>query len=99
MIAHFKRDSLTVWTLFVLLSGITPHLLSSIVPLQFARYEDNFVREDLELNFERAMNKTDNIKKGVRRINRRDAARAVAETLTSPHLQGTTVQIWTDELN
>ncbi|KAG7373283.1 NAD dependent epimerase/dehydratase family protein [Nitzschia inconspicua] len=75
----------------------------SFTTLQFARYEDNFVGEDLELNFETVDKKSNpdesnSRSKNVRRINRRDAARAVGKALTSPELQGKIVQVWTDEL-
>jgi hypothetical protein len=72
---------------------------------QFARFEDNFVNEDLQLNIQDAnMEQAFDdgatlVKKGVRRINRRDAARAVAQALVSPDLKAKKVQIWTDELN
>jgi len=71
--------------------------------LQFGKYEDNFVGEDLELQFETVDSKQGNaekeVPKGKRRINRRDAARAVAEALTRPELQGQKVEVWTDQMN
>ncbi|KAL3913060.1 MAG: hypothetical protein SGILL_006641 [Bacillariaceae sp.] len=69
----------------------------SYTSLQFARYEDNFVGEDLELNFE-ASGATPPEDRPIRRINRRDAARAVAEALVNPDLQGKKMEVWTDEL-
>lgn len=68
---------------------------------QFARYEDNFVGEGLDLIFENVETKKIATRKGVRRINRRDAARAVVHAISSPDagLQGKTVQVWTDKLN
>lgn len=71
--------------------------------IQFGLFEDNFVGEDLEIQFQpveagasvEAFAKP--AVKGRRRINRRDAARAVADALTRPDLQGKTVQAWTDE--
>jgi hypothetical protein len=70
---------------------------SSLLFVKFARYEDNFVGEDLELRFKTVEGSSSETPvKGVRRINRRDAARAVAQALVNPDLQGKTVQVWTD---
>jgi hypothetical protein len=82
--------------------------------IQFGLFEDNFVGEDLDIQFQpvddtvristSARNggteQQDDVKptmKGRKRINRRDAARAVAEALVRPDLQGKVVQVWTDE--
>jgi hypothetical protein len=79
----------------------------SLSLLQFGQYEDNFVGEDLELQFktndaagrpESDENSRNQRPKGKRRINRRDAARAVAVALTNPELQGKKVEVWTDEM-
>ena len=69
----------------------------SYTTLQFARFEDNFVGEDLDLNLE-AAGTTPFDSRPIRRINRRDAARAVAEALVNPDLQGKKMEVWTDEL-
>jgi hypothetical protein len=82
--------------------SLRQHFVSDIVLFllflpQFAKYEDNFVGEDLELNFE-AAGTSSPAGRPIRRINRRDAARAVAEALVNPDLQGKKVEVWTDEL-
>ncbi|KAL3922346.1 MAG: hypothetical protein SGILL_002256 [Bacillariaceae sp.] len=69
-----------------------------LFPLQFARYEDNFVDEGLDLNFAPDDSPEDKGKRGIRRINRRDAARAVAAALVNPDFQGKKVTVWTNEL-
>lgn len=65
---------------------------------QFARYEDNFVDEGLDLNFAPDDSVEEKAKRGIRRINRRDAARAVGEALVNPELQGKKMTVWTNEL-
>lgn len=71
----------------------------SYTVLQMGRYDDNFVPEDLEIIFEdkgsTAFEETS--KRGSRRINRRDAARAAVEALTNDELRGKTVQVWTQK--
>jgi len=78
--------------------------------LQFATYEDNFVKEDLELKLMEVVNEAPRIlpegqeppppKKAqkVRRINRRDAARAVGEALVDPDYHNKKIQVWTNEV-
>jgi hypothetical protein len=65
--------------------------------LQMGRYDDNFVPEDLEviLKGEGSVATEESKKRGFRRINRRDAARAAVEALTNDKLRGKTVQVWT----
>jgi hypothetical protein len=67
--------------------------------LQMSRYDDNFVEESLELKYDGdLMNDSDTLSpvdKSKRRINRRDAARAVVEALTDENLLDKTVQVWT----
>ena len=91
--------------------------------LQFAQYEDNFVKEELELklmeietqneapripreqqqeidesNNNNNNNSNKKQKRIVRRINRRDAARAVGEALVDPDFQNKKIQVWTNEV-
>ena len=88
--------------------------------LQFAQYEDNFVKEDLELKLMEVQNEASRIpseqqqqqvemgadgnnennkqRRVVRRINRRDAARAVGEALVDPDFQNKKIQVWTNEV-
>lgn len=68
--------------------------------LQMGRYDDNFVPEDLDviLQDEGSVPSTEDAaskKRGSRRINRRDAARAAVEALTNNELRGKTVQVYT----
>jgi hypothetical protein len=60
--------------------------------LQLNRFEDNFVGEGLDVQLDFTQN-TDNSR---RRINRRDAAKAVVDALLNEELIGNTVQVWTD---
>ena len=62
--------------------------------LQMSRYDDNFVQEDLDVNFEAEQNGTEDPERFRRRINRRDAARAAVDSLTNEELSGETVQVW-----
>ena len=80
--------------------------------LQFATYEDNFVKEDLEFKLMEVVNEAPRVapegqeeepqepKKArkVRRINRRDAARAVGEALVDPDYHNKKIQVWTNEV-
>jgi len=91
--------------------------------LQFAQYEDNFVKEDLDLKLMVVENEAPRLsavasgeedaassnepptsepekkqKRIVRRINRRDAARAVGEALVDPDYHNRKIQIWTNEV-
>jgi nucleoside-diphosphate-sugar epimerase len=80
-----------------------PSLTTTV--LQMARYEDNFVGEDLDIQMEDVVSRrtgsdelaaTDaSAKKSRRKINRRDAARAAVEALVNQDLAGKTVQVWT----
>jgi len=62
--------------------------------LQMSRYEDNFVEEGLDLLREEGKD-DEGIERSRRRINRRDAARAVSEALTDETLCDKTVEVWT----
>merc|ERR1712238_33938 len=96
-----------------------PSLTYSV--LQFAQYEDNFVKEDLELKCmvvekeaprieqqqqqqqEKGEEETASTTKSskqtmIRRINRRDAARAVTEALIDPDFRQKKIQVWTNEV-
>lgn len=81
--------------------------------LQFATYEDNFVKEDLEFKLMEVVNEAPRIApegqepqeeeepkkpRKVRRINRRDAARAVGEALVDPDYHNKKIQVWTNEV-
>lgn len=71
-----------------------PSLSYSI--LQMGRFDDNFVSEDLEVQVEESEPATHNEKKGRRRINRRDAARASVEALMNNDIRGKAVRVWTE---
>jgi TnpA family transposase len=61
------------------------------------RYEDNFVEEGRDIEFEEAkISSADDSDFQRRRINRRDAARAAVESLTNEEVQGKKNQIWSD---
>eukprot|EP00980_Cylindrotheca_fusiformis_P003325 scaffold746_cov123-Cylindrotheca_fusiformis.AAC.13 len=64
--------------------------------LQMGRYDDNFVEEGLDIQFEEAeVSSLDD--SGFRgRINRRDAARAAADFLLNKEAKGKVLQVWTD---
>ena len=67
--------------------------------LQMAKYEDNFVEEGQECLREEGKTKTEGTDAGDRsrrRINRRDAARAVSEALTDETLRNKVVKCWTE---
>jgi hypothetical protein len=65
--------------------------------LQMSRYDDNFVDEGLDIEFEEAkIASAEDSGFRRRRINRRDAARAAVESLTNEEVQGKINQIWSD---
>lgn len=80
-----------------ILSDNFPSLSYTI--LQMGMYEDNFVGESLDILFEKGTKKdtdgTENKEKRRRKINRRDAARAVSDALLDDELEGKTVEVWT----
>lgn len=67
--------------------------------LQLGRFEDNFVEEGLDLEYEASVandaEAEEDREKSRRRINRRDAARAVVDALTDESRKDQTVQVWT----
>ena len=89
--------------------------LSSYCVLQMGKFDDNFVQEGLELQYEEVVGMEEDTvvvdgvitaKKPIRggngrddgmqkRINRRDAARAVVEALVNESLEGKKVQVYT----
>jgi hypothetical protein len=84
------------------LTKLFPSLTTTI--LQMARFEDNFVGEDLDIQMEEVARRpgddefSTSEKKGKtswRKINRRDAARAAVEALVNEDLVGKTVKVWT----
>ena len=65
--------------------------------LQMAKYEDNFVEEGQECLREEGKTEGTNAgDRSRRRINRRDAARAVSEALTDETLRNRVVECWTE---
>lgn len=85
--------------------------------LQFATFEDNFVKEDLELKLMPIENEAPRVAPSsdgqqqqqqpqqpekrqtkVRRINRRDAARAIGEALVDSDYHNKKIQVWTNEV-
>jgi hypothetical protein len=76
-----------------------PSLSYSI--LQMGRYDDNFVAEDLDVQYvspgddDEDSSTSRPAKKGRRKINRRDAARAAVDALTNNDLRGKVVRVWT----
>jgi hypothetical protein len=65
--------------------------------LQMGRYEDNFVEEGRDIEFEEAkISSADDSDFQRRRINRRDAARAAVESLTNKEVQGKKNEVWSD---
>ena len=64
--------------------------------LQMSRYDDNFVAEDLDIEYEQVQNESEAKESRKRRINRRDAARAVVDSLTNEELEGKIFRIWSD---
>mmetsp|Transcript_4417 Transcript_4417/g.4563 ORF Transcript_4417/g.4563 Transcript_4417/m.4563 type:complete len:219 (+) Transcript_4417:333-989(+) len=71
-----------------------PSLTYSV--LQMSRYEDNFVDESLAIKMDNGDIETSQEDKSRRRINRRDAARAVADALVDRSLVGKKVEVWTE---
>ena len=65
--------------------------------LQMSRYDDNFVSEGLDVVIQEATSSNLKNEIGMKRINRRDAARAAVEALTNEDLLEKTVQVWTEE--
>jgi len=63
--------------------------------LQMARYDENFVDEDLDIQFDENAATDDGVEKRRRRINRRDAARIAVEALTDENLLGKKVEVYT----
>jgi hypothetical protein len=63
--------------------------------LQMGRYDDNFVAEDLDINIE-LTNEAEDTEFKRRRINRRDAARAVVDSLTNEELEDKMFEVWSD---
>lgn len=76
-----------------------PSVTSTV--LRMARFDDNFVKEDLSVlltdasDDDTASSVSTAFEGPQRFINRRDAARAVAEALTNEELLGKTVNVWT----
>jgi len=79
--------------------------ISSTV-LRFSRYDDNFTDEDLELIIQDvdapkvpgsldAAELSEKEKNKVKKINRRDAARAAVDVILDESLKGKTVEVWT----
>ena len=71
--------------------------------LQMSTFDDNFVEESLELQFETKngqqsegeMTDEDLYQKSRRKINRRDAARAAVNALLDENLESKTAEVWT----
>lgn len=63
--------------------------------LQMSRYDENFVDEDLEIQFDENAATDDGVEKRRRRINRRDAARIAVEAMTDENLLGKKVEVYT----
>lgn len=66
--------------------------------LQMGSFDDNFVEENMDVFLEEATSEpSDEIdeEKAQRRINRRDAAKAAVQALTSDGITGKTVEVWT----
>jgi len=80
-----------------ILSENFPSLTYTI--LQMGMYEDNFVGESLDILSEivtmKEADETEQKEKRRRKINRRDAARAVSDALLDDDLEGKTVEVWT----
>ena len=58
-----------------------------------AKFEDNFVDESLDILFDDGSDNS--LEESRRRINRRDAARAVSDALTDQEKVGKAVQVYT----
>jgi hypothetical protein len=67
--------------------------------LRMGRYDDSFVPENLDVYLEdcASVEETEEIVNTKRLINRRDAAKAVVQALTSESIAGKTVEVWTAE--
>jgi nucleoside-diphosphate-sugar epimerase len=67
--------------------------------LRMGRYDDGFVPENLDVYLEDTAGvvETEEIVNTKRLINRRDAAKAVVQALTSEGIAGKTVEVWTAE--
>jgi hypothetical protein len=70
-----------------------PSLSHSI--LQMTQFDDNFVEESLDLNFDAVGDELSPEERATRRINRRDAARAAVDALLDEALVDETVEVWT----
>lgn len=71
-----------------------PSLTSTVI--QIPRFEDNFVDEGLDIMLEESSSAVATEReKALRKINRRDAAKAVVDALLNEELVGKTVQVWT----
>ena len=68
----------------------------SYTVLQMSRYDDNFVEEGLEVQYEdnAVDTATEPTERFRRRINRRDAARFAVDALKDDALRGKSVQVW-----
>jgi nucleoside-diphosphate-sugar epimerase len=66
--------------------------------LRMGRFDDSFVEENLDVYLEESgFKETEDKEKTTRLINRRDAAKAVVQALTSEGIAGKTVEVWTAE--
>jgi nucleoside-diphosphate-sugar epimerase len=67
--------------------------------LRLGRFDDSFVEENLDVYLEDSagVKETEDKEKTKRLINRRDAAKAVVQALTSEGIAGKTVEVWTAE--
>jgi nucleoside-diphosphate-sugar epimerase len=67
--------------------------------LRMGKYDDSFVPENLDVYLEDSatVEETEEIANTKRLINRRDAAKAVVQALTSESIAGKTVEVWTAE--
>jgi nucleoside-diphosphate-sugar epimerase len=65
--------------------------------LRMSRFDDSFVEENLDVFMEEpeGIQEVEDKERAKRRINRRDAARAVVQALTSEGAAGKTVEVWT----
>lgn len=79
----------------IMLKNDFPSLTSTV--MQLCRFEDNFVEEGLEILQEDSSmsHEVAERERARRRINRRDAAKAVVEALVDETIAGKTVQVWT----
>ena len=65
--------------------------------LQMGRYDENFVDEGLDVQYEEPVARNEDNPKNKRKINRRDAAKAAVEALTDESLLGKKVEVFTVE--